>query len=431
MSQAAPLRRDGNGCHGARFLPRPGRTPSQDHRTRGDDGRRSGEHARAPGARAARPSRETARDAGRGGASLRGGLRVGARRGCSWREPGTGKELLARGIHYSARRTSVLPFDCAAVPAPLLAAELFGTHPPPMRERRRPRAAGASSWRRGTLFVSDVTRLPLPLQRRLAAAIRERPSSARAATRPCAWACRVIVSRIRPAGGYRSPPGTLDLELLAALSPARRRSPPAPRAPGRHPHPGRALPPWRPPPSADGDLTGPRRSPRWRRTPGRGNVRELRHVVERAAQLAGDEVIRAEHLIVLHRTARSGLSNQSSPRPPPSSTSPRGQDAGARGGEAVALTLGLTRGNRSAAARILGISRPTLARKLREQGRGGEWEWEWAKSGSALVPAVSALESPWGTRIIPRLQFVILSDWALRCRSRRLHAVSARSRRDR
>ncbi|MBI4520840.1 MAG: sigma-54-dependent Fis family transcriptional regulator, partial [Gemmatimonadetes bacterium] len=36
--------------------------------------------------------------------------------------------------------------------------------------------------------------------------------------------------------------------------------------------------------------------------------------------------------------------------------------------EAIDITLALTRGNRSAAARILRISRPTLARKIRQYG---------------------------------------------------------------
>jgi two-component system NtrC family response regulator len=94
-----------------------------------------------------------------------------------------------------------------------------------------------------------------------------------------------------------------------------------------------------------------------------GNVRELRQVVERAASMAGPEV-RPEHLIVQHRTARSGAS-QGVPaaeiRIP--ATGKRLDEIEA---EAVALTLQLTRGNQSAAARTLGISRPTLARKLRE-----------------------------------------------------------------
>jgi DNA-binding NtrC family response regulator len=98
-----------------------------------------------------------------------------------------------------------------------------------------------------------------------------------------------------------------------------------------------------------------------------GNVRELKHVVERAAMLVEGPSVQAEHMVVQHRTARSGLSNGSLPAAAihiPTDGKPLARIEG----EAVALTLGLTRGNQSAAARILGISRPTLARKLREHG---------------------------------------------------------------
>ena len=98
-----------------------------------------------------------------------------------------------------------------------------------------------------------------------------------------------------------------------------------------------------------------------------GNVRELRQVIERAAGMAGPEV-RPEHLIVQHRTARSGASQL------PAAAEIRIPATGKRldeiEAEAVALTLQLTRGNQSAAARTLGISRPTLARKLREHRIG-------------------------------------------------------------
>ena len=98
-----------------------------------------------------------------------------------------------------------------------------------------------------------------------------------------------------------------------------------------------------------------------------GNVRELRNVMERAAVLSGDaRTIDATHLLIQQRSARKPA------------------DAGARGlageiaipmsgktlaeveREAAVLTLQLTGGNRSHAARLLGISRPTLARILRD-----------------------------------------------------------------
>jgi DNA-binding NtrC family response regulator len=285
-------------------------------------------------------------------------------------EAGTGKELLARGIHYSAAPYDpFLPFDCAAVPEPLLAAELFGTHPSLLADAPPPRRGLIELAGAGTLFVSDVTRLPLPLQQRLAAAIRERTILREGGDSPVRVQCRVIVAASAPPE-VSVEAGTLDPELLAALSPARVDLPPLRERPGDI----RIL--------AELFLRGPAAERGMEMTlddealaaleahPWPGNVRELRHVVERAAQLAGDEVIRAEHLIVLHRTARSGLSNQSSPPAAVIHIPAEGKTLERVEGEAVALTLGLTRGNRSAAARILDISRPTLARKLREHGLG-------------------------------------------------------------
>jgi DNA-binding NtrC family response regulator len=47
---------------------------------------------------------------------------------------------------------------------------------------------------------------------------------------------------------------------------------------------------------------------------------------------------------------------------------PEGKSLHAIVDEAIQTTIGLTGGNLSAAARILGISRPTLTRKLRDEG---------------------------------------------------------------
>ena len=99
-----------------------------------------------------------------------------------------------------------------------------------------------------------------------------------------------------------------------------------------------------------------------------GNVRELRNVVERAAILSGSEgAVRARHLMMQLPALRAIASDDVI-----------GEIVLARGGttlaeieaEAVRLTLEHTRGNRSAAARMLGISRPTLARILRPAPAG-------------------------------------------------------------
>lgn len=283
-------------------------------------------------------------------------------------EAGTGKELLARAIHYAvAPYDPFLPFDCAAVPEPLLAAELFGTHPSLEASAPPPRRGLIELAGAGTLFVADPTRLPLPLQRRLATAVRERQIIREGGEAPVRVGCRVIIATSAPPE-VSIEAGTLDPELYHAFAPARVNLPPLRERVGdirvlagvfvRGVAAERGMEM-----ELDDEAIAALEAHPWP-----GNVRELKHVVERAAHLAGDHVIRAEHLIVLHRTARSGLSNQVTTPAAVIHIPTEGKTLHRVEGEVVALTLGLTRGNRSAAARILDISRPTLARKLREHG---------------------------------------------------------------
>ena len=285
-------------------------------------------------------------------------------------EAGAGKELLARGIHYAAAPYDpFLPFDCAAVPEPLLAAELFGTHPSLMADGPPPRRGLTELAGAGTLFVSDVTRLPLPLQHRLAEAIHDRHIVREGGDTPVRVGCRVVVAASAPPEASLEA-GTLAPELYSALASSRIDLPPLRERPGdirlladlflRAASAERGFDM-----RIDDDALAALEAHPWP-----GNVRELKHVVERAAHLAADAEIHAEHLIVLHRTARSGLSNQASPPAAVIHIPTEGKTLHRVEAEAVALTLGLTRGNRSAAARILDISRPTLARKLRDHGIG-------------------------------------------------------------
>jgi DNA-binding NtrC family response regulator len=276
-------------------------------------------------------------------------------------EAGTGKQLLARGMHYAAAPYDpFLPFNAAAIPAPLLGAELFGTHPSMIADAPPPRRGLTELAGVGTLYVADLTRLPIPLQRRLAAAVRDRHIVREGGDAAVRVGCRVVAAISAPPEAALAA-GRLDEELHAALAAGRVDLPPLRERTGdvrllAELFAGAAG-------RLDDEAVATLEEHAWP-----GNVRELKHVVERAASLAGDTPIRAEHLIVLHRTARSGLSNQISPPAAVIHIPSGGKPLHRVEGEAVALTLGLTRGNQSAAARILGISRPTLARKLREHG---------------------------------------------------------------
>ena len=130
---------------------------------------------------------------------------------------------------------------------------------------------------------------------------------------------------------------------------------------------------------------GPRASSALLRHSWPGNVRELRNVLERAAVLAGDAAIEPAHLALpqaaLPQTeGAESLTSETSPTASPSaappsaaspttappSTAPRSLREVER--KAVEAALAFTDGHRGEAARLLGVSEPTLRRKLRAYG---------------------------------------------------------------
>jgi two-component system response regulator AtoC len=97
-----------------------------------------------------------------------------------------------------------------------------------------------------------------------------------------------------------------------------------------------------------------------------GNIRELKNVIEHAAILCEGVVISASHLMIQQRRSHPAVRTDGAMRE--IQIPPQGKSLDMIEKEAVSATLEITRGNRSAASRILGISRPTLARKMREYG---------------------------------------------------------------
>ncbi|NJD61667.1 MAG: sigma-54-dependent Fis family transcriptional regulator [Deltaproteobacteria bacterium] len=91
-------------------------------------------------------------------------------------ETGTGKQLIARGIHYSGPRKNgpLIEINCAAIPETLFESELFGF--------AKGSFTGAGSERKGlfqladggTLFLDEIGEVPLSLQTKLLSAIQER-----------------------------------------------------------------------------------------------------------------------------------------------------------------------------------------------------------------------------------------------------------------
>src|SRR5262249_12937343 len=113
------------------------------------------------------------------------------------------------------------------------------------------------------------------------------------------------------------------------------------------------------------------------RYPWPGNVRQLKNVLERAVLLEEGDILRAEHL-------------------PPEVSGERASPARRREGSSyqtlaqieeqhVRDVLRMTEGNKSRAARILGIARPTLIEKIKRMEGGDVREGDMSKNRTNLV----------------------------------------------
>ncbi|MCI0468616.1 MAG: sigma-54 dependent transcriptional regulator, partial [Nitrospirae bacterium] len=91
-------------------------------------------------------------------------------------ESGTGKELVAKAIHARSLRQSkpFIPIDCAALPENLLESELFGYEKGAFTGANTSKHGLFESANSGTIFLDEISELPLTMQAKLLRAIQER-----------------------------------------------------------------------------------------------------------------------------------------------------------------------------------------------------------------------------------------------------------------
>ncbi|MFQ5609443.1 MAG: sigma-54-dependent transcriptional regulator, partial [Woeseiaceae bacterium] len=91
-------------------------------------------------------------------------------------ESGTGKELVARMIHESGPRTDgpFVPVNCGAIPAELMESEFFGHKKGSFTGAVSDKSGLMQSAEGGTLFLDEIADLPLPMQVKLLRVIQEK-----------------------------------------------------------------------------------------------------------------------------------------------------------------------------------------------------------------------------------------------------------------
>jgi two-component system response regulator HydG len=285
-------------------------------------------------------------------------------------ETGTGKEVFARAIHNASPRVNS-PFvavNCAAIPAQLLESELFGHERGAFTDARQKKQGLLELARDGTLFLDEVSSLPLDLQPKLLRALEERRVRRVGGFDEIEIRCRVTTASNVPLEELVED-GSFREDLFYRLNVLRLAIPPLRDRAGdvlvlaEHFLKELALSQGLASVTVTPQACAMLEEHSWP-----GNVRELKNVLERALVMCEGGEIDAHHLALGTRSARPREGEMTAAgviHVPSVGRTLRSVEA-----ELVRMTLRLTGGNKSAAARVLGISRPTLHRKIEEYGLG-------------------------------------------------------------
>ena len=277
-------------------------------------------------------------------------------------ETGTGKELVARALHKLGPRRDrrFVVFNCSAVVETLFESELFGHTRGAFTGAVDAKAGLFETADGGTLFLDEVGELPMPVQAKLLRVLEYGDVQRVGANDPRRVDVRVIAATNRTladevaAGRFRQDLyyrlNIVEIPLVALRE--RREDIPYLTAAFIKEFATRFEKP----------LTGVSRGAErlLHDAPWPGNIRELRNVIERACMLSDGRIL-SEHEVLASlggsRPARLSQAASATPRRAPEPVPNLDR-------RAVEQALQRVGGNRSAAARALGISRRALYRRL-------------------------------------------------------------------
>jgi DNA-binding NtrC family response regulator len=296
-------------------------------------------------------------------------------------ESGVGKELVARAVHEQGARRN-LPFvavNCAAIPETLIESVLFGHERGAFTDARETRTGLFEAAGRGTLFLDEISELPLHLQSKLLRVLQERSFERVGSVTAMPFAARVIAASNRDLAAAVAD-GKFRDDLFHRLNLVSIRVPPLRERlqdiPGlvqallarANAETGKLVR------AVEMDVIEMLQRHSWP-----GNVRELEHTIKRAVLLAKGDTL-SVHDVQLEsladgaagapadelRTSLRRIANRWVAR----GAAPDGEAAmfadavGTLETALIEAALGITQGNRAAAAKLLGINRATLRNKL-------------------------------------------------------------------
>jgi two-component system NtrC family response regulator len=269
---------------------------------------------------------------------------------------GTGKELLARGVHDASPRRgqAFVAINCAAIPETLLESELFGHEKGAFTGAIKTTPGKIEQAQDGTLFLDEVGDIPLALQVKLLRFLQERVIERIGGRAPIPVDTRIVcathrnLSEMIAAGSFREDLYYRIAEIVVRIpSLSQRPGDPAllarhflnrfaremnPQVRGLAPDALAALDAWGWP----------------------GNVRELENRMKRAVIMADGKLVTAADLDLEEDAGQGGdVINLKAAR----------EIADRR---AIRRAIARTDGNISGAAKMLGISRPTLYDLLKQ-----------------------------------------------------------------
>ncbi|RMH05433.1 MAG: sigma-54-dependent Fis family transcriptional regulator [Nitrospirae bacterium] len=281
-------------------------------------------------------------------------------------ESGTGKEVLARYIHSLSPRARgpFVAVNCAALPDGLLESELFGYEKGAFTGALARRCGKFELAHQGTLLLDEIGEMSLGLQAKLLRVLQEREVDRLGARHPIPVDIRVLATTNRnlqqevQAGRFREDLFYRLSVLPVTLPPLRERPEDIPllahyfaeQSFRRNRKPGAGITP---------EAMACLKSRSWR-----GNARELENAIERAVLLADTGPLRIEHFAF---ETEGPVSEGPLGNPNQEVTGP----IWAMERDLILRALERHGGNRTHAARELGISIRTMRNKLREYRRLG------------------------------------------------------------